>query len=836
MIDTRSYWRRFWLFVLLTLTSAPPVCFGAGDMVSIDLVSGALGATSDRNSLQSVIQKALGSPVQIVHPDDPASADGAFGDQLGYSIAMSGSTALVGAPFDDNAGGVDAGAVYVFVRSTAGWQLEAKLMASDRATQARFGASVALAGDMALVGAPNDPGGMLRKGAAYAFDRSGASWTQVQKLQPSFAQDNQRFGAALAIANGRAIITAPDFDSGPNLDSGVAYVFSRVGMIWTQSEVLTATSPEQFGRFGVSVGMAGEEAVIGGAESATAFSFINAGWSNQGALVAPDAEYGDRFGFSVAVTSSAIIVGAPYDSTDNFLESGSISIFKKTGATWAWQSTLVPPEVGNLDHFGYAVALENDRAIVSAWRAQHSRGFVYSLRRNANTWSSLGRIVASDSEINAGMGLAVALSGTIVLAGAPLAQSTLGPAGSVATFDWSGATPIHDSDFSTGEGASGDGFGGSLAISGDTAVVGAPFRDGPTSTWGGHYDVGEAFVFVRTSNGWALQARLKAVDPEYHSLFGAAVAIADDIVLVGSPEDGLDIPDSNEPDAGSVYVFVRENGAWLPRGKFRGVDTGSFDRFGSSISISERTAVIGAPGAAGLAGADAGAVYVFTRNGDEWIQQSRLEASVASASAAFGSVVVVSGDTIAGGAPKDDTPVEPRSGSVFVFERVGGQWLEKSKLFLADGRTYDLFGQSVALSGSTLIAGAPSHNGLDGTVAVFVRTNGSWIPHAEWNSDAVNAGFGATVALSGDFAVVGAPAIIGDGPGFTQSFVRSGATWMPASRFEFSTSRDYFGAALAISGPLTFVGAPYFSSTDSENPEVGTTVVLDRTMFSNGFE
>ncbi len=206
------------------------------------------------------------------------SGDAATNDEFGYSVAISGDTAVVGAPYDDDAGS-DSGSAYVFVRSGASWSQQAKLTAGDAAAGDEFGYSVAISGDTAMVGAYADDDGGSESGSAYVFVRSGASWSQQAKLTAGDAAADDWFGFSVAISGDTAVAGANgDDDAGAY--SGSAYVFVRSGASWSQQTKLTAGDAAADNEFGYSVAISGDTAVVGahldddgGSDSGSAYAF-----------------------------------------------------------------------------------------------------------------------------------------------------------------------------------------------------------------------------------------------------------------------------------------------------------------------------------------------------------------------------------------------------------------------------------------------------------------------------------------------------------------------------------------------------------------------------------
>jgi hypothetical protein len=355
--------------------------------------------------------------------------------------------------------------------------------------------------------------------------------------------------------------------------------------------------------------------------------------------------------------------------------------------------------------------------------------------------------------------------------------------------------------------ASGDAFGISVALSGDTALIGASGDDHT-----GLNSAGSAYVFVRSGTTWAEQQKLTASDAASVDLFGRSVSISGDTAVIGATHDDH----AGGTDAGSAYVFVRSGSSWTEQAKLTASDAAFDDQFGNSASISGDTAVVGVqrddhiPG-----GEDAGSVYVFVRSGTSWTEQAKLTASDEYASDYFGGSVGLSGDTAVIGACGDAASNE---GSAYVFVRSGTSWTEQARLSASDGETSDHFGNSVSFSGDTTVVGAEYDDyagGWDaGSAYVFVRNGTSWTEQAKLTaSDAEPFDrFGTSVDVSGDTAVIGAP--FGDydgGPtaGCFYLFTRSGTGWTEqAKAFATDTETgDQFGGAVGLAGDTTVVGA-----------------------------
>src|SRR5262245_24024502 len=313
------------------------------------------------------------------------AGDAASDDQFGAAVAISGETAVVGAPVDDTAAGPNAGSAYVFVRSGAGWSQQAKLTASDASAGALFGFSVAVAGDTVVVGASGDN---MLAGSAYVFVRSGTGWSQQAKLTASDAASGDRFGDAVGISGDTVVVGASDAAS----DAGAAYVFVRSGTSWRQQAKLTASDAAAFDLFGRALAVTGDSAVIGvvsdataaGTNAGSAYVFVRSGtsWSQQAKLTASDAAAFDTFGLSVAVSGDTAVVGAISDDTDAGPDAGSAYVFARSGTSWSQQAKLTASDAAASDQFGRAVAVSGDTAVVGAPFDDTIAGSVYLFVRS----------------------------------------------------------------------------------------------------------------------------------------------------------------------------------------------------------------------------------------------------------------------------------------------------------------------------------------------------------------------------------------------------------------------------------------------------------------------
>jgi FG-GAP repeat len=774
--------------------------------------------------------------------------EGAFG----YSVALSadGNTALIGAPDDnggaENNGGV--GAAWVFTRSGSTWtQQGEKLTGTGESGEGEFGKSVALSadGDTALIGAPDDNGGVTDDGAvgaAWVFTRSGSTWTQQgEKLvgdctasctnEGTGESGEGEFATSVALSEDgeTALIGSP----GDNDDAGAAWVFTRSDSTWTQQgEKLVGdcaasctnegTGESGAGKFATMVALSadGDTALIGGpadnggAGAAWVFARSDSTWTQQGEKLVGDCaasctnegtgESGDgKFATSVALSEDGetALIGGPGDNGGV----GAAWVFTRSSGTWSQQGQkLTGGGESGESEFGYSVALAEDgnTAVIGGPEDDTATGAVWAFTRSDGLWSQQGSKLTGGEEGNSQFGVYVALS-----------------------------------------------------ADGDTALVGGP---------GDNDDAGAAWVFTRSGGVWSQQGpKLTGMGETKEDGFGVSVALSadGDTALIGAPGDNGGLFGK-----GAAWVFTRSDGIWTQQGeKLVGDCTSSCANegtgeiynawFGYNVALSAdgNTALIG-----GFRDNDwRGAAWVFARSGSTWTQQGEKlvgdctsscanEGTGESGDGMFGTMVALSadGDTALIGAWNDDN-VQPGNqhfsgkGAAWVFTRSGSTWTQQGEKLVGDctsscadegtGESGEgKFATSVALSedGDTAMIGGWDDDGGKGAVWVFTRSGSTWTQQGEklvgdCTGSCTNQGtgetgtgrFGVTVALSadGDAALIGGLDDNGT-RGAVWLFTRSGSTWTQqgekftgggeAGEGEFGTN-----AALSADGGTAMIGA-----------------------------
>src|SRR5215813_3155703 len=310
------------------------------------------------------------------------------------------------------------------------------------------------------------------------------------------------------------------------------------------------------------------------------------------------------------------------------------------------------------------------------------------------------KLTAVDGAASNYFGAAVAFSGNTLVIGAPNNNGMEDDQGSVYVFTRNGAAWTPQQKLTARDGAANSGFGFSVAISGDTVVIGAPLND-----IGASRDQGSAYVFTRNGAVWTQQQKLTANDGAANDSLGGSVAISGDTVVVGENIDKVGATEGH----GSAYVFTRNGTVWTQQQKLIADDGAEGDQFGRSVAISGDTLAVGAPFGDIGGNFSQGSAYVFTRSGAVWTLQQKLTADDGEAGDFFGLAVALNGDTLVVGAVNDHIGGNVGAlgqGSAYVFSRSGTVWTQRQKLIADDGAADDRFGSAVAFSGDTVVIGA----------------------------------------------------------------------------------------------------------------------------------
>jgi hypothetical protein len=735
----------------------------SGDIAILGAPGDDVGAAIDQGSAYIYVREGT-VWVRSAKLTGSTSTDG---DAFGTSVAISGTTALVGAPYDD-AGGIDRGSAYVFVRSGNEWVEEARLKAAGGALGDWFGTTVALSGNTALIGAPwNSPNADAVPGAVFVFVRSGGIWTEEARLAPSDGDNTDAFGARVALESDVAVVGAPYDDIGTAQEQGSAYVFTRSGTLWTEEAKLSADDGAARDWFGCSVSVSGGTALVGaawhdhgggtGSDGGAAYVFVHDGstWAQQAELVASDGMVLDAFGRSVAMELENAVVGAPGRAVGVNDNQGGAYLFARTGSAWQEVAQLTA-SAGHADQlFGSSVVIGGDAILVGSPESELfgvGPGSSYAFTSNGAVWTESFTITIGDGAGFSDFGTSVAVRGDRAAVGAPGANNKTG----AAYVFGRGSGWIEEGILMAKDGTRGDRFGSSVALFEDTLLVGA-VRQELVGTDCGR---GAVYVFAWDGSAWIEQVKLAGDDPSAGDGFGGSVALSGDTALVGAP---FEVVEANTYQ-GSVYVFVRNGDVWMRQAKLVSGDGCAGDLFGSSVALEGDTALLGA-----MWGDTTGAAYVFERTGNTWAQQVKLAADDGGGGDAFGASVALSGGTALVGAYAHPVGANRFQGAAYAFVRDGSTWTQEAELAAPDGGLRDFLGYHVALSGDIALV-SPRPDSVSGGLGsglsyLFVRSERAWAQQlalSAWDGAAADLA-AYSVAVDGVTTLIGNPGAAGLG-------------------------------------------------------------------------
>ena len=361
---------------------------------------------------------------------------------------------------------------------------------------------------------------------------------------------------------------------------------------------------------------------------------------------------------------------------------------------------IAPATLESDDWFGESVSISGSYAIIGArgegtggWANYTDEGCAYIYIQNGATWEQQQKIVASDRASEDYFGYSVSISGDYAIVGAPFDDDDGSLSGSAYIFVRSGTTWTQQQKLVASDAAASDFFGTAVSISNDYAIVSAYGNDDAGNS------SGSAYIFVRSGTTWTQQQKLVASDAAIGDFFSWSLSISGDYAIVGAYSD-----DDSYNDSGSAYIFVRSGTTWTQQQKLVASDAAAADYFGNSVSISGDYAIVGMRNDDDD-GYGSGSSYIFVRSGTTWTQQGKVVASDAASEDYFGNSVSISGDYAIVGAHKNDDAGNS-SGSAYIFVRSGTTWTQREKLVASDATTGDWFGYSVSIDGTYAIVGA----------------------------------------------------------------------------------------------------------------------------------
>ena len=745
------------------------------------------------------------------------AADGNNGDFLGYSVAISGNTMAVGSPYSDpNIS--NQGSVYVYVLNNGSWTFQAKLTASDAAASDSLGFSVGIYGNTIIAGSHLNNSA---KGAAYIFTRNGTTWTQQQKLVAAEGIANDYAGFSVGIYRDTVVVGAPRRAVSGALLQGAAYIFQRTGTVWSEQQRIIASDGAAGDNFASSVAIDQNSIICGAPYKAigantnqgAAYVFTGGGstWVQQQKLFDPSGTAGADFGYSVSISGNMSAIGAPFASQGSFVQVGLAYVFSRSGTTWTRSTTLNAPNRTISDRTGAAVAVFGNSVVFTSPNKtigiNDLQGAAYTATFDESTSSwSAIQQLTADEGRSSDQ-----LGNSVAMYGGMVVVGD--PFDDPGVSD-QGSVYIYQirgtvwsqQRVTAGDGVSGDNLGNSVTVSGDTAVIGA-FQD----DIGANVNQGSVYVFVRDASGnWTFQSKLTASDGVANDTFGRSVSFFANILVVGA--DGVD--SGGFTNTGAVYVYQKQGTNWVLGGKLFAPTLATNLYFGTSVATNGNDMVVGAIGASAFRGA----AYLYRGLGPTGVL---LPVSVSQAGDEIGGAVAISGKTIAVGAPFGTVGTATQQGFVNIYYFTASTITGNFMQIAADGAVGDRLGISVSLTDSWMIAGANLDDvgGTNqGSAYLFLNpgTLTSWTQSQKLTASdgAANDLFGNSVSISGDFALVGATGDtisgnISQGSGYLFERNLTTNNWTEVQHFTGNDGAvgDGFGVSAALSGGTVLFGA-----------------------------
>lgn len=614
----------------------------------------------------------------------------------------------------------------------------AKLLLDSSAAGDTFGYSVALSEDglTAAIGAPYNGARGIGAGAAFIYEKTTNGWVRQTRLFAGDPNEGAFFGSCVTLFDDTLVVGAHgDSDLGP--ESGAAYVFERNGSTWTQKHKFLRPNGTSF----------------------------------------------EHFGFSCAIHGNRFIVGAP--AANEFgTASGAAVAYQQTGTMWQLLQLLTAADGRPGQFFGSSVAMTQDTIVIGAPSDNDlgpSSGAAY-IFNNGQVINTSAKLHGDDTKLGDHYGYSVAVNGSRVIVGAPGADMyPMNETGAAYVYDSGGfwhlvqklapdVATVNDSAL----------FGYAVAIAGDSIVVGAPGAD-PVNFAGG-----AAYVFKDDGITWTQQDKLIPATAGTSDHLGGSVAMAGDTILAGQTNSG------GTSTIGTVSVFENTGPHWNHATTLTITEA---IEGASAVALSEDMVLIGVPHDDDL-GPNAGAVFMYTRKGTEWLFETKIRALDGAPDHLFGTSMHLEKNQLVIGAPGADGSI-PKTGAVYVFKFEDSKWTFQSKLHTADVVTGAEFGASVGLSGDTMLLSATNAS----ATFVYVLSGSNWVQQAKLNH-------GGVVALSGNRALIGEPK---NSAGKAYLFERTDGSWDEKFTFENPTASDAFPVkrfanAVALSNDIAIIG------------------------------
>jgi hypothetical protein len=728
------------------------------------------------SSLKDAIQEAKILPEDVV---------GVGGQQMqfGQSISIDGNRAAIAAPAM-----FAHGVVYIFDFDGLNWNRTARIIADDIEIRDKFGNAVSLQGDRLLIGNyfDNDNGSFA--GAAYIFELENGEWIQKNRFTAGDISSSYGFGISLSLDGDRALIGSRGAKNGNGESVGAAYVFELVAGNWVETHKLIASDGDIGDEFGASVNLENNRAIVGSRNdddvetdsgAAYIFDFTAGMWVQTIKLTSMDSKIRSNFGLRLKLDGDRAVVSATSSNELPGVFSVSTYVYDLIGGVWSFSAKL-EKKSSTVSSGGGSVEISGDTIIVG------SLSNIYVFKKAAGVWSESTSFTSLDVESTDAFGITMGFSGANIIVGAYLHDGNGYNSGSAYVFTESMGVFNQTEKFIGETGGQYNGFGNSVNISGNRAVVGVQSEDdyGRNS--------GAAYIFELKAGTWVQLARLTASDGVLNHFYGGDVDIDGDRVVISAVNDS-----QVASTAGAVYIYDRDSSGNWNETKIVASDGTSVDRFGTALSLDGDRLIIGSEDDEN--GIRSGSAYVFENIAGVWTEVVKLLPSDIVADDYFGRSVSLEGDVAIVGAERQLVNGDA-AGVVYVFEYSSNAWSQTHKLSATNSYNNLAFGLDVDLQGSRMLIGS------NGGGFIFDYAMGSWSQTQRLSGAAF------VVSLDGDIAVTAHP-FVTDGSvrtGISYVHELSSGTWYRTAIIRGDgVENGFFGRSIALKGDVVFIGAPY---------------------------
>jgi len=748
---------------------------------------------------------------------------------MGFSVALSDSIAAIGAHNFNKGRGV----VFIAELNKEGWYVTDTLLGSTALSGAEFGNSLAMDGDLLIIGSRRDSEHDVQTGAAYIFQLENGKYEEKQKIFPPSPVPYSNFGWSVAVKNATLYVGAPGYEHN-EIEGGAAFGYAYNSGTVNLIDVQHTEPAEILTDFGIRLQITetylfvSAEEMNFGERGAVYFYKRDADTTVLLQKLFPElgnASY--SFGHAISFSPPYLAVGAPYSNGAN---KGGAFLYRMEEEQFNLQSTFALTDPADNDYFATALAMEGNTILVGARgrvREDGGLGQAYLFEVENDSAVLRATIAGLGTGEDEQLGLRVAMKDSTLLIGATNFDGP-GPSSGCAYFytDQQDTAELISHVIPPAINTSlGSQFGKAVAIGHHLAAVGAPsFNDG----------VGYVYLYKRTESQWFLEDSIPSPTGKSKRNFGAAISISGDHILIGAPGNESGTPENS----GEAYLYkYSEDTVELITQIVPAANTlGSL--FGKSVGMKDSTLFIGAP-KGNLDGNLSGGVYLFEfSNGVVQEKYSFYSETGVNYNEQFGWDFDFNSDKIIVGARHSNSSGY-HSGVAYAYQfshdsaTFIGEIEPKNGPFTSDLDGNYEFGTSISISGSKLVIGAPctnTNNNLPGKAYLFhldTLDNENYFSLTPQNQERLN-GFGTDVSISHQSILVGNPCSSNSElEGQVYLFECFGDTALETGVFEASNGNGFngFGYAVSLAGSTFISGAP---SSNTNGAQTGEAYVFDK--------